>query len=62
VESIGGGYVIGNDEVSGEKLYIAITELRESAEERARMAENIGTIYVEDAEKKVVRGLQARVP
>ena len=62
VESIGGGYVIGNDEVSGEKLYIAITELRENPEERARMAENIGTIYVEDAEKKVVRGLQARVP
>jgi len=54
--------VIGNSEVSGEKLYIAITELRENPEERARMAENIGTIYVEDAEKKVVRGLQARVP
>ena len=62
VESIGGGYVIGNSEVSGEKLYLAITELRENPEERARMAENIGTIYVEDAEEKLVKELQARVP
>jgi UDP-N-acetylglucosamine:LPS N-acetylglucosamine transferase len=62
VESIGGGYVIGNSEVSGEKLYLAITELRENPEELSRMAENIGTIYVQNAEEQVVRGLQARVP
>jgi UDP-N-acetylglucosamine--N-acetylmuramyl-(pentapeptide) pyrophosphoryl-undecaprenol N-acetylglucosamine transferase len=62
VERIGGGYVIGNSEVSGEKLYRAIVSLRENPEERSRMGENIGTIYVEDAEEKVVRGLQARVP
>ncbi len=62
VESIGGGYVIGNSEVSGEKLYLAITELRENQEELSRMAENIGTIYVQNAEEQVIRGLQARVP
>jgi UDP-N-acetylglucosamine--N-acetylmuramyl-(pentapeptide) pyrophosphoryl-undecaprenol N-acetylglucosamine transferase len=62
VESIGGGYVIGNSEVSGEKLYLAITELRENPEELSRMAENIGTIYVQDAGEQVIRGLLARVP
>ena len=61
VESVGGGYVIENSEVSGEKLYTAITSLRENPEELSRMAENIGTIYVEGAEEKVVREIQARV-
>ncbi|OPY64995.1 MAG: UDP-N-acetylglucosamine--N-acetylmuramyl-(pentapeptide) pyrophosphoryl-undecaprenol N-acetylglucosamine transferase [Syntrophorhabdaceae bacterium PtaU1.Bin034] len=61
VERAGGGHVIGNDELSGERLYTAITELRENPEELGRMSENIRSIYVEDAEQKVVRGIQARV-
>ena len=62
VERIGGGRVIANSEVSGERLYRALAPLRENAEELRRMGERIGTIYVEDAEKKVIRGIEARVP
>jgi UDP-N-acetylglucosamine--N-acetylmuramyl-(pentapeptide) pyrophosphoryl-undecaprenol N-acetylglucosamine transferase len=61
VESIGGGHVIGNSEATGEKLYLVLTELREHPEELARMAENIRSIYVEGAEEKVIRGIQAGV-
>lgn len=58
VEAIGGGRVIANGEVSGERLIAAITALRESPAELAAMGERIGTIYIEDAEKQIVRGLQ----
>jgi len=62
VERLGGGCVIANSDVSGEKLYRVLTGLRENAEELRRMGERIGTIYVEDAEDKVIRGIEARVP
>jgi UDP-N-acetylglucosamine--N-acetylmuramyl-(pentapeptide) pyrophosphoryl-undecaprenol N-acetylglucosamine transferase len=62
VEAIGGGRVIANSDVSGEKLDRALTSLRENPEELSRMAKNIGTIYVEDAEKQMIREIQARVP
>jgi UDP-N-acetylglucosamine--N-acetylmuramyl-(pentapeptide) pyrophosphoryl-undecaprenol N-acetylglucosamine transferase len=61
VESVGGGYVIGNSEFSGERLYRVLTELRENPDELARMGENIGSIYVADAEERVVGGIEARV-
>jgi len=61
VEKAGGAYVIGNGEVSGERFYTAITELREHPDELSRMREAIRSIYVEDAELKVVRGIEAGV-
>jgi UDP-N-acetylglucosamine--N-acetylmuramyl-(pentapeptide) pyrophosphoryl-undecaprenol N-acetylglucosamine transferase len=61
VESIGGAYVIGNSELSGERLYTAITELRENPEELIRMGRNIGGIYIDGAEERVIRGIQASV-
>jgi UDP-N-acetylglucosamine--N-acetylmuramyl-(pentapeptide) pyrophosphoryl-undecaprenol N-acetylglucosamine transferase len=61
VEKAGGAYVMGNSEVSGERLYTAITELRENPDELARMRGAIRSIYVEDAELKVLRGIQAGV-
>jgi UDP-N-acetylglucosamine--N-acetylmuramyl-(pentapeptide) pyrophosphoryl-undecaprenol N-acetylglucosamine transferase len=61
VESVGGGYVIGNSEFSGETLYRVLTELRENPSELARMGENIGSIYIPDAEERVIGGIEARV-
>ncbi len=61
VESIGGAYVIGNSELSGERLYTAVTELRENPEELIRMGRNIGGIYIDGAEERVIRGIQASV-
>jgi UDP-N-acetylglucosamine--N-acetylmuramyl-(pentapeptide) pyrophosphoryl-undecaprenol N-acetylglucosamine transferase len=61
VESTGGGYIIGNSEFSGERIYHAITELREDPEELVRMSDNIGSIYVEDSERKIVREIEQSV-
>jgi len=61
VESVGGGYVIGNSEFSGEVLYRTLTELRANPEELQRMREGIGSIYVADAEERIVREIEARV-
>ncbi len=61
VESVGGAYVIGNSELSGERLYTALTELRENPEELTKMGQNIGTIYIDGAEERVIRGIQASV-
>jgi UDP-N-acetylglucosamine--N-acetylmuramyl-(pentapeptide) pyrophosphoryl-undecaprenol N-acetylglucosamine transferase len=61
VESVGGGYVIGNSEFSGEVLYRVLTELRENPDQLVRMRENIRSIYVEDAEEKIIGGIETRV-
>lgn len=61
VEKAGGGYVLGNSEVSGEKFYTALTELRENPDVLARMREGIRSIYVEDAEQRVIREIEAGV-
>jgi UDP-N-acetylglucosamine--N-acetylmuramyl-(pentapeptide) pyrophosphoryl-undecaprenol N-acetylglucosamine transferase len=61
VENAGGGYVIGNSEFSGERVYRAVVELREDPDELSRMSENIASIYVEDSEQRIVRGIEAGV-
>jgi UDP-N-acetylglucosamine--N-acetylmuramyl-(pentapeptide) pyrophosphoryl-undecaprenol N-acetylglucosamine transferase len=61
VEEVGGAYVISNDELSGEKLNSVLKELYEYPESRARMAKNMGTIYVDKAEELIVKGIQGHV-
>ncbi len=61
VEEIGGAYVISNDELTGGKLHSVLKEFYEHPELRARMAENMGTIYVEKAEELIVKGIQGHV-
>ena len=54
VENIGGGYVIGNDEASGERLHEVIKHLMKERVLLKRMGENIGKLYVDDAEERIV--------
>lgn len=61
VEKAGGGFLIANSEVSGERLHAAITELRGNPDQLVQMKENIRSIYVEDAERKIVREIEAGV-
>lgn len=61
VEQIGGAHVIGNSELTGERLHTAIMELRKNREELARMGENIRSIYVDNAEEIIIRGITAGV-
>lgn len=61
VESVGGGYVIGNSEFSGEVLYRTLVELRANPDELRRMSAGMGSIYLEDAEERIVKEIEARV-
>jgi len=61
VEQAGGAYVISNDELNGERLHGVLKELLVQPELRAQMARNMGTIYVENAEERIVRGMTHRV-
>jgi UDP-N-acetylglucosamine--N-acetylmuramyl-(pentapeptide) pyrophosphoryl-undecaprenol N-acetylglucosamine transferase len=60
-EEIGGAYVISNDELNDERLHAVLKELHEQPELRTRMAQNMATIYVENAEELIVRGMTQRV-
>jgi UDP-N-acetylglucosamine--N-acetylmuramyl-(pentapeptide) pyrophosphoryl-undecaprenol N-acetylglucosamine transferase len=60
-EEIGGAYVISNDELNGERLHAVLKELREQPELRTKMAQNMATIYVDNAEEQIVRGMTQRV-
>jgi UDP-N-acetylglucosamine--N-acetylmuramyl-(pentapeptide) pyrophosphoryl-undecaprenol N-acetylglucosamine transferase len=61
VEEIGGAYVISNEELTGEKLHSVLFDLSHHPELRAKMGENMGTIYVEKAEELIVKGITAHV-
>ncbi|MCX5808919.1 MAG: undecaprenyldiphospho-muramoylpentapeptide beta-N-acetylglucosaminyltransferase [Proteobacteria bacterium] len=54
VESIGGGYVIGNDEATGERLHEVIKHLMNERVLLKQMGENLGKLYVDDAEKRII--------
>jgi UDP-N-acetylglucosamine--N-acetylmuramyl-(pentapeptide) pyrophosphoryl-undecaprenol N-acetylglucosamine transferase len=55
VESIGGGYVIGNDEASGESLHHVLKHLMTEPDLLRKMGENIGRLYVDDAEERIIK-------
>ena len=61
VEEIGGAYVISNDELTGDRLNSVLKELYERPELRAKMARNMGTIYVDNAEELIVKGMTTHV-
>ena len=51
VERLGGGYLIGNEEASGERLFEVIKHLMDEPDLLKKMGENIGKLYVADAVK-----------
>ena len=61
VERTGGAYVIGNNEIRGETLRGDQRAAGKPGRVEARMKENIGSIYVEDAEQKVIKGIEEGV-
>ncbi|HEY3275972.1 MAG TPA: undecaprenyldiphospho-muramoylpentapeptide beta-N-acetylglucosaminyltransferase [Syntrophorhabdaceae bacterium] len=57
VENIGGGYVIGDDEATGERLYQAVGHLMKEKGLISDMGVNIGRIYKDDAAEQIIRGI-----
>ena len=57
VENIGGGYVIGDDEASGERLHDALRHLMREPDLIREMGDNIGRIYKDDASEQILRGI-----
>ncbi|HPP06066.1 MAG TPA: glycosyltransferase, partial [Syntrophorhabdaceae bacterium] len=57
VERIGGGYILENQEANGERLFYVIKRLMEEPELLKQMGENIGSIYIDDAEGLIIEGI-----
>jgi UDP-N-acetylglucosamine:LPS N-acetylglucosamine transferase len=55
VENIGGGYVIGNNEANGESLNHVLKHLMTEPDLLRKMGENIGKLYVDDAEERIIK-------
>ena len=62
VENGGGGYVIGDDEASGERLYNAVSHLMHEPELIKEMGENIGKIYIKASAELIIRGIFHGIP
>ena len=54
---LGGGYVIGDDEASGERLHEVVSHLMHEPELIREMGENIGKIYINDSAERIIRGI-----
>jgi len=57
VERIGGGHIIENQEANGERLFYVIKKLMDEPELLKQMGENIGKLYIEDAEGLIIKGI-----
>lgn len=57
VERLGGGHIIENQEASGERLFYVIKRLMEEPELLKQMGENMGRIYIDDAEGLIIKGI-----
>ena len=61
VERIGGGYVIGNNEANGESLDHVLKHLMTEPELLRKMGENMGKLYVDDAEERIISKIEEEV-
>ena len=61
VERVGGGYVIGNDEATGESLHHVLKHLITEPELLKVMGENMGKLYVENAEERIISKIEEEV-
>ncbi|MCX7965572.1 MAG: undecaprenyldiphospho-muramoylpentapeptide beta-N-acetylglucosaminyltransferase [Syntrophorhabdaceae bacterium] len=57
VERIGGGHIIENSEANGERLFYAIKRLMDEPELLKTMGDNMGRLYIEDAEGLIIKGI-----
>jgi UDP-N-acetylglucosamine--N-acetylmuramyl-(pentapeptide) pyrophosphoryl-undecaprenol N-acetylglucosamine transferase len=57
----GGGYVIENDQLTGGTLLETLRGLYGHRERLVAMGENIGSIYMKDAEQAIAKGIATRV-
>jgi UDP-N-acetylglucosamine--N-acetylmuramyl-(pentapeptide) pyrophosphoryl-undecaprenol N-acetylglucosamine transferase len=61
VENIGGGYVIGNSEANGESLNHVLKHLMTEPDLLRKMGENIGKLYVDDAEERIISKIEEEI-
>jgi len=61
VERLGGGYLIGNDEATGERIFEVIRHLMNEPALLKQMGENIGKIYVADAEERIISKIEEEI-
>jgi UDP-N-acetylglucosamine--N-acetylmuramyl-(pentapeptide) pyrophosphoryl-undecaprenol N-acetylglucosamine transferase len=55
VASLGGAYVLENDQLSGEKLHNLLSGLMKDPGHVREMGSNIGKLYIEDAAERIIK-------
>ena len=55
VASLGGAYVVDNDELNGKKLHNLLSSLMENPGRLKEMGNNIGRLYIEDAAERILK-------
>jgi UDP-N-acetylglucosamine:LPS N-acetylglucosamine transferase len=55
VASLGGAYVVENDQLSGEKLHNLISGLMNDPGRVNEMGSSIGKLYIEDAAERIIK-------
>ncbi|MCK7478068.1 MAG: hypothetical protein M0C28_12080 [Candidatus Moduliflexus flocculans] len=55
VASLGGAYVVENDQLSGEKLHTLLSGLMNDPDRVKEMGGSVGRLYVEDAAERIIK-------
>lgn len=57
IETIGGGYLVGNAEATADRLYGVIASVMKDRSLLREMGERIGTLYIADAGERIIKGI-----
>jgi UDP-N-acetylglucosamine:LPS N-acetylglucosamine transferase len=58
VASLGGAYVVENDQLSGEKLHNLLSGLMNEPDRVKEMGGSIGRLYIEDAAERIIEKIE----
>jgi UDP-N-acetylglucosamine:LPS N-acetylglucosamine transferase len=58
VASLGGAYVVENDQLSGEKLHDLLSGLMNEPGRVKEMGGSIGRLYIEDAAERIINKIE----
>ncbi len=61
VERMGGAYLIGNDEATGERLFEVVGHLMNEPGLIKEMGQNIGRIYIADAAERIIEHIRGAI-
>lgn len=61
LESVGGAYLVGNEEATGVRLYEVLKHLMAEPELLYEMGDNIGKIYIDSAAERIIKIMEGEI-